>query len=146
MKSFMQQRALFARASLQIANATTTPLERRAATRALERTLTINDFSNRRCDMEESLSRSDAKVDNAVWLRRAAWLAQSVAAISLLASGGQAYAGSLSNLPAVQPVMACSALVGLDLSKLSGVVGGSITITSATIVPASSSNPAEYCA
>ena len=96
--------------------------------------------------MEESLSRFDAKVDNAVWLRRAAWLAQSVAAISLLASGGQAYAGSLSNLPAVQPVMACSALVGLDLSKLSGVVGGSITITSATIVPASSSNPAEYCA
>jgi len=63
----------------------------------------------------------------------------------LLAPAGQANA-ALRDLAAVQPVMACSALLGLDLGSISGVVGGAITISAATIVPASATNPAEYCA
>ena len=67
------------------------------------------------------------------------------AAALLLAPAAQANA-ALRDLAAVKPVMACSALVGLDLSSISGAVGGSITIATATIVPASATNPAEYCA
>ena len=63
----------------------------------------------------------------------------------LLAPAAPTHA-ALRDLAAVKPVMACGALVGLDLGSISGVVGGAITISTATIVPASATNPAEYCA
>jgi Tannase and feruloyl esterase len=71
-----------------------------------------------------------------------AWAA---AAVTLAAASAKAD-DTIKNLAAIKPVMACSSLVGLNLSGISGAVGGTITIKSATIVPAGGSNPAEYCA
>jgi feruloyl esterase len=72
-------------------------------------------------------------------------VASAAAALMVLMLGMDAKAGSIKNLPAVMPVMQCSSLTTLDLSAISGAVGGAVTVSSATIVPASASNPAEYC-
>ena len=69
------------------------------------------------------------------------------AALTVVFAGTSAKADhAIKNLPAVKPVMACGSLVGINLSGISGAIGGTITISSATIVPAGSNNPAEYCA
>jgi feruloyl esterase len=64
--------------------------------------------------------------------------------IAILPAAG-ARAGGLANLPAVKPVMQCSALTTANLTAISGAVGGTVTISSTAIVPASATNPAEYC-
>ncbi len=79
--------------------------------------------------------------------RRIAVVTCAAAALTLLAAAPGAKADyAIKNLPAIKPVMTCGALVGIDLSAISGAIGGTVTISSATIVPASATNPAEYCA
>jgi feruloyl esterase len=73
-------------------------------------------------------------------------IAAAAATLTALLPGAHAdAAGGIANLPAVKPVMQCSALTTLNLSAISGAVGGAVTISSAAIVPASATNPAEYC-
>jgi feruloyl esterase len=69
-----------------------------------------------------------------------------VALMVLLPGAGAKADYAIKDLPAIQPVMACGSLVGIDLSAISGAVGGTVSIASATIVPAGGNNPAEYCA
>src|SRR5262245_48898538 len=65
--------------------------------------------------------------------------------VAALATTGGAAASAhpddqgLRRLPALTPVMTCSAVPGLDLSR---ATDAPVTITSATVVPAS---PAPYC-
>jgi Tannase and feruloyl esterase len=65
--------------------------------------------------------------------------------LMLLGAGAKAD-HAIKDLPAIKPVIACGALVGIDLGAISGAVGGTVSISSATIVPAGGSNPAAYCA
>jgi feruloyl esterase len=67
------------------------------------------------------------------------------AAAAMLVPHTDASAAGLKDLASIAPVMTCSALVGVDLSDVGTKVGGTVTITSATIVPASATNPADYC-
>jgi hypothetical protein len=68
------------------------------------------------------------------------------AAAMMLAPDTGASAAGLKDLPSIAPVMTCSSLTGVDLSDVSARVKGTVTISSATIVPASATNPADYCA
>lgn len=68
------------------------------------------------------------------------------AAATMFAPDTGARAAGLKDLPAIAPMMTCGSLVGADLSDVSAKVGGTVTISSAAIVPASATNPADYCA
>jgi hypothetical protein len=99
----------------------------------------------------QSLSRARRRAGFRAW--RSAGMTQygmraasAAAALMILMPGADAQAGAIANLAAVLPVMQCGAVTSMDLSSIGGVVGGTVTISSATIVPASATNPAEYCA
>ncbi|WP_240648380.1 tannase/feruloyl esterase family alpha/beta hydrolase [Pararobbsia silviterrae] len=80
------------------------------------------------------------------------WMRAAFATLFLLLSAGlpmSAHAASsgIANLPAVQPAMDCAAVAALDLN---GVTDGTVTITSATVLPAGtvvgmSALPAAVC-